>query len=271
MGYRICLARPAGHKLESPDVGTYLVQWMNDLKNRPGAEDLDLFTVSNARIRMMRNMCVAHARQKQAHFLLFIDPDMGVDKYVQRGANGQVLDPNYALPFFPAAWDLALQHQKTNHPPAIYAAPYCATPPHEPVHVFVRNETGKLVRLERDRASTLRGWHQVGACGTGLMLIDMRVFDVIHRPNAPYFEDQYTDTTETKLRYSQDVDFCLRCGAAGIPVYVNFSCWCTHWQLAEVHRPGYKPAQEPDPVLEVGPDPQIPHLRIQGAGCRSWQ
>lgn len=268
MGYRICVARPSGYKTESPDVGTYLVQWLNDLKNRPGAEDLDLFTVSNARIRMMRNMCVQHAQEKGADFLLFIDPDMGIDKYVQRDAQGRPVGD--AIPFFPAAWDLVLRHRQQRQRPGIYAAPYCATPPHEPVHVFVKNTQDNLVRLERERAAMLRGWHQVAACGTGLMLIDMGVFPLLHRQDAPYFKDQYTDNTETKLRYSQDVDFCLRCGAAGIPIYVNFSCWCTHWQLAEVHRPGWKPGPDVEQPMEVGQDPDIPVVRIQGQGCRSW-
>ena len=144
-------------------------------------------------------------------------------------------------------------------------------PPHSPVHCFVRNRQSQLVRLERDRAATLTGWQKVAAVGTGLMLIDMRVFQTIHRSDAPYFTDTYTDPTETKLRYSQDVDFCLRCGAAGIPIYVNFSCWCTHWQLSEVHRPGYQEPPETEQPIELAPDPQIPVLRIDGGGDRTWK
>ncbi|KKM60490.1 hypothetical protein LCGC14_1541350, partial [marine sediment metagenome] len=221
MTYRICVARPAGHKLECPDMGTYLAQWINDLKNCSGASGVDFFTVSNPRIRMMRNMCVAHAFKKKADFLLFLDPDHRVDKYVQLDPQGKTRSTPDATPFFPAAWALALQHRQQNHPPAVYAGPYCGCPPHMPVQTFTKNKQGQLVRLGRDQAAGLRGWHQVTATGTGLMLIDMRVFERLRRPDVPFFKDTYVDPSEVKIKYSQDVDFCLRCGAAGMPIYLN--------------------------------------------------
>lgn len=271
MTYRICVARPAGHKLECMDMGTYLAQWINGLPKCPGASGVDFFTVSNPRIRMMRNMCVAHAIEKKANFLLFLDPDHRVDKYVQLDPQGNPRSTADATPFFPAAWSLALQHMRQGHPPAVYAGPYCGCPPDMPVQTFTRNKRNELVRLPRDRAATLQGWQQVAATGTGLMLIDMRVFERLRRPDVPYFKDTYTDGTETKIRFSQDVDFCLRCGAAGMPVYVNFSCWCSHYQLAEVERPGYRPPPETEQPITLSPDPQIPVLQVDGSGDPCWR
>ena len=204
---------------------------------------------------MCRNICVQHARSVEATHILFLDPDMVPDAYIQ--------DDPQAKPFWHVAWPF----MKAN-PGCVLAAPYCGRRPHEPVHCFARNKENNLVRITRDQAALLEGWYAVDAVGTGMMLIDMAVFD---RFEHPIFRDVFQDKTCTKLRQSQDVDFCLRCHAAKVPVYVNFSCWADHWQNSPVRRPGWKAETPPDEPVSLAVNPSVPVLQVVGQGDKSWQ
>lgn len=225
------------------------------MRKYPEITDIDFYQVANCRIGMMRNMCVMHAQECGADVLLFIDPDTVPDCYLRKDRR--------ARPFWHEAWTFL----KAN-PGSIVAAPYCGTPPESPVHVFSRNEQGNVKRLSRERAQGLDGWYAVDAVGTGLMLMDMAVFEKLDQP---YFRDVYTDQSGVKLRYSQDVDFCLRCRAAEIPIYANFSCWAGHWQLAPVGKPGWQEPVTPEEPIKVATNPSVPVLEVAGEGDKAWQ
>jgi hypothetical protein len=191
---------------------------------------------SGSRIAMGRNLQVKEAMQLGLSHLLFIDPDMLPDTYLEA-------DPQ-ATP----VWDTFWSFMQAN-PGSVLAAPYCGPPPKEEVHVFSPNPSGDLKRVSREQAAALHGWQQVGGAGTGFMLIDMDVFKALKNP---YFHDVYTDETESKLRNSQDVDFSKKCWEAGIPMYVNFDCWCDHQQMVHIRRPGWvDPPPRPAPELIV--------------------
>jgi len=234
--HKLHISIPTGWNLMSPHTTLWFGKLMYEIGRTAPTLQPSMYSVNNSRILMCRNMAVQDARQSGATHLLFVDPDMCPDYYVEWDEKGNPAGD--AKPFFREAWAFAQAH-----PGGVYAAPYCGVPPKEHIHVFAEDQNGVLARLPHDQAKDLRGWMQVAAVGTGLMLIDMAVFDALDQktPNGeiqPHFMDVYTDSTYTKLRWSQDVTFCKRCTDAGVPVYVNFDCWCRHQQFKWVGRPG---------------------------------
>lgn len=220
MSYRLHIGRPLGFALECPDMGTQLFTLGHQIgyANGKGREIIypSLTHRCRERIPASRNQLVADAIDAGATHLLMLDPDVALDHYVGR-------EP-WAVPWFSTFWSFAM----ANHG-SVLAAPYCgrglADPP---VQVF----DGGTTETERRRvpwndARQRRGWQRVTGVGTGLMLIDMRIFE---RLKPPYFIDHYADETCTRLDYTPDLWFCQLCCAAGIPIYVNWDCWVGHWQ-----------------------------------------
>jgi len=266
--YKICVARPHGTKLNCPEIGSWLGRWTAHLAMQRAPIGLEMLEVSNPRIAMMRNSLIETAIKKECSHVLMFDPDMAIDRY----CNPPNRDPN-AKPFWDVAWPFVLNHttllDQNQKPlgPCVAAAPYCGAPPHYPVHVFVGNQKNNLVRVDHKTAAQQRGWTQIRAVGTGLMLIDMAVFDKLDRP---FFRDTFTDHTAQSLLHSQDVNFCLRCETAGVPIYVNWDCWCGHWQMAVAEKPGWMPPKTEPDEIPVAAHPEVPKLQIWGQGDKSW-
>ena len=259
--YKLCVVRPTGHHSECPDIGTWIMDWAYGMHRYPEITAINNFQVANCRVSYMRNRAVAHAQVIGATHCLMLDPDMVIDRFVERDA--QFRPVGRYKPF----WDVAWPFMKAN-PGSILGVPYCGMYPERPLHVFTRNHEDKLVRVDHQTAMGLEGWTQVAACGTGMMLIDMRVFDRLEKP---YFDDVYKARDHCDLKFTQDVTFCLKAGGAGVPVYVNWDCPAGHWQNTVVDPPWLekrRPAEQPIPLAK---NPSVPALVMQGAGDRSWQ
>jgi len=208
---RLCLTRPAGYGTETVKLGTWLfVFGMNLAKHYPQVHPF-LHEASSHRIGQMRNMAVEYARSENCKYLLTVDPDAWPDPYVRW--NPKRGFQNRFRPFWDEAWRF-MQEQAEQVGPCVLAAPACGKPPAEDVQVFARVPGGRLPKIKREYAQTLRGWERVGAVGTHMMLIDMRVFD---RLEPPYFEDQYTAIDHVTLKRTQDVKFCKKCYEADVP------------------------------------------------------
>jgi hypothetical protein len=229
--YKLHLSFPTGFKLNCPDLTVWLTMWgMKLFTPRTQVRGLDLHNVSQSRIGLCRNESVADAKTRGATHIWFIDPDMCPDWMVQRYG---------ATPFWPGCWDFIRTMGA-----CVVAAPYAgmADTASYKVHVFRREVGNRLVRLAPEEAAELTGWHRVGGVGTGCMLIDMRVFDILDRDQAngqpvPYFKDLYTDGTMSQLKTTQDIYFCHRLLRHKIPLYVNFDCWMGHYQNCIVGGP----------------------------------
>lgn len=259
--YRLTVARLTGWQLECPDIATWLADWAFRMREYPEVQSIDFFNISNPRIAMCRNACVKHAKEVNSTHILWIDPDMVLDRYLKRDREGKIT--GRAKPFWDEAWKFIQAH-----PYSVAAAPYSGRPPHRPIHVFVKNEADQLVRVSHEEASKLTGWTQVAGVGTGAMLMDIRLFD---RLEQPYFKDTFTDRSETKLHHSQDVHFCSKCEPAKIPIYVNWDCACGHWQNSVVEMPGWEASDGPEPPMPpCAADPSVPLLRMHGRGDTSW-
>ena len=275
---RVCIGRPCGWKLERVDLSAYLTALGYTIAARAPkyGVSFDTFIVQNSRILLNRNKIVEFAHQPQKNddpekdgrkrntHIYFLDPDHRVDAYYNSSDPESTPD---AVPFFESAMEFLKEH-----PGNICAAPYAGSPPMCPIQVFSKNADGELVRLAHEQAKQLRGWHAVEACGTGVMMVDMAVFEKLKQP---YFHDVYHDDRDLCLRYSQDVYFCLKAREAGIGVYVNFDCWAGHWQDCMVGKPWeplvtVEPGCPGEPEAQPQPEQQPTRLVIDGQGDPSW-
>lgn len=199
-------------------------------------------------ITMTRNKMFADAKRMGADFLVIVDSDMAPDIEL-RGANA---DP-FAKPFFESSLEFMLAHQG----PCVVAAPYCGPPPHENIYVFQwgNQESGvpherqqhSLDQFSREHAAMMSGITRVGALPTGLMMIDMRVFDNLPHPWT-YYEYKSdglecpackckTAGPQAEKASTEDVTFTRDLTMLGIPIYCNWDAWAGHCKNKIVGKP----------------------------------
>lgn len=85
-------------------------------------------------------------------------------------------------------------------------------------------ELDKVSRCEAARAA---GYERVATVGSGLMMIDMRIFK---RLRPPYFYYEYENEFQAKITGTADSVLCRNAGMQGVPVYVDWDCWAGHWK-----------------------------------------
>lgn len=193
-------------------------------------------------ITRLRNKACQTAQSAGFDFLLMIDNDNVPDFEVGK-------DPR-AVPFFPAALEFAMAHQG----PCVVGAPYSGTPPKEncivmkwePVADQSACMTGTMAKFSRKEAAEAKGFEEVAALPTGMLLIDVRALDVIDRP---WFQYEYTTDGETELAATEDVYFTRNLSWAGVPQYVFWDAWAGHVKETVVRRPHIPNVREmPRPV-----------------------
>jgi len=213
--------------VDHPDTTDWLLQTFLKARADPRISHVLHSRLDDTPITMSRNSMVQRARQVKADYLVMIDSDMSPD-----------LPYPGSKPFWDTSLDFLLQH----HGPAIIAAPYCGPPPLENLYVFQwanwqtdhPNKDRRLEQYTREQAATLGGIQRAGAVPTGLILIDMRVFE---RMEPPYFYYEYTDQTHSKKASTEDVTFSRDAGLCGIPLYCNWDAWAGHWKKKRVGKP----------------------------------
>jgi hypothetical protein len=211
-------AVPCAWMLEHPDVRLWSIGAVNWLSREGLLKDLHLHTNNNNRIYAARNSAVEEAKARKCDFLLFCDPDMRPDACLDvHGPNNPDLR-SWARPFLQSSMEL--MH---NEYCGVIGAPAVTGPPDCKVNVFVQRHDQSFSRITREEYAQVEPcFMQVAAIGTGLMLIDMEVFNVL---KPPYFADQLNPTPgdpHTDVLKSQDSVFCLKCNEAKIPVFANF-------------------------------------------------
>jgi glycosyltransferase involved in cell wall biosynthesis len=75
------------------------------------------------------------------------------------------------------------------------------------------------------------GIYMADAVGTGCMLIDVKLFSDHPELDHPYFRYRYAPmgSTDPKIhRWSEDLDFGVRCSEAGVHVFVHTGVICKH-------------------------------------------
>ena len=146
---------------------------------------MEMFSCTGSILPDVRHRCVAEAVKWNATHMLFLDDDMHFPRDTLHRLlkhNLPVVGANYVRRVFPPI-------------PTAYS----------------KDKTGKVyTRME----ST--GLEEVSHLGTGIMLIDMRVFDLI---DLPFFELR-ADGDHVRPK-GEDVYFCHKCADAGLKLYID--------------------------------------------------
>lgn len=163
-------------------------------KYEAGEHDIQLISVSGSMLAQIRTELVVRAMKYDATHMLFLDDDMEfppdlLNKLIRH--NVPVVGCNYSrrvLPPMPTAWGLD----------------------DEPV-------------FTDDKAS---GLQEVLHLGTGAMLIDMRVFDLLREKlgedAAPLFDFTWKKKEDGKpYLEGEDVFFCHKLRSVGVPIFVD--------------------------------------------------
>ena len=82
-----------------------------------------------------------------------------------------------------------------------------------------------------DAARERHGILREASIPTGLVLIDMRCFDILEQP---YFDYVYADDSKSKRTASEDTYFSRQMQLTGLACYVNWNAWVAHRKPCDV-------------------------------------
>jgi len=170
---------------EVPDIRRWMCKIIVNIKGDVRIEDPIIEqSIADTPVTMVRNQLVVQARRLGADVLVMCDSDMNPLKHAD--------DPTWKE-FFSSSFDFLYNHYDKG--PVVIGAPYCGPPgPNgENVYVFSWNAFGdkdtmpafKLEQISRVQASKMRGIQEAAALPTGLIMYDMRAFELIEPSPMP--------------------------------------------------------------------------------------
>lgn len=240
-----------GISSEVPDIREWMIPLVNEASRDERIGTIRVWNLSDTPITMTRNRAVLMARQHNIDFLLMVDSDMKPDVM-----NGQ--DPA-AKPFFQSSLNFLINHYHKG--PAVVGAPYCGPPPVECVYVFRwqdmqsahPNPDFQLEMYDRSTAVRMSGIQECAALPTGLILYDMRAFDLTE-PTAdgdkPWFYYEWKDKFAAEKASTEDVTMTRDLSLVGAsklgynPVFCNWDAWAGHWKPKCVSKPQFIDASQ---------------------------
>jgi hypothetical protein len=226
MQLKVLIARFPFGSIDHKDTTQWLTATILKAKADPRISEIATKPYDDYPIPMVRNLCVKEAKASGFDAVVMIDNDMAPD------------DEPDGKPFWDTTLDFVFEHRE----PCIIGAPYCGPPPLSNMYVFrwanwsnpgMVDKDFRLEQYGREEAAMLTGMHPVGALPTGLVWIDMRVFDIL---TPPYFYYEH-DAEQTKKHSTEDVTFTRDAVLQGIPIYCNFDAWAGHWKRFKVQKP----------------------------------
>lgn len=258
-----------GISSEVPDIREWWVETLLEMKADPRVGEVHSLTIADTPITMVRNQFVELARKSGAHLLMMVDSDQNPNLWKK--------NPKELKPFWKTAFDEIYAHYQAG--PLVIGAPYCGPPgAGENVYVFFWDEMGnrsherplKLEQYQRQMAVRMTGIQEAGALPTGLILYDMRAFELIE-PSARtreavlddlivgkitkvqalaelepgWFKYEWTDGRAIQKGSTEDVQNTRDISLAGQvklgynPVRVAWDCWIGHWKPWCVGKPDY--------------------------------
>ena len=223
-----------GYASMLPEIGFWWADTLLKCSNDQRISRMTRESLCDTPITMTRNKAVDNARKLGADFLLMVDSDNAPD-----------IEPD-GKPFWDTSFNKMYEHYEKG--PLVVFAPYCGPPPHENPYVFEwRNYENdapggnmKLDGMSRERAAQFIGLVDVAAGPTGLILYDMRAFDLI---DPPYFAYEWSDDTHSDKCSTEDVYNLRNISLNGIsrlgynPVLCNFDAWAGHAKQKMVRKP----------------------------------
>lgn len=211
---RVAIARLTYGQSEHPAVGSWLAKSCHAFLTSKYCGGLAEQPLDLAPVFVARNAAVEWARRTEADYLVMVDADSIPD-----------VVPN-SPPFFETALKYAIERSE----PCLISAPVPMVNDCVNVHEAVGND---LLLMPLEVAKGRMGFQRADACGMGLILFDMRVFQKVA---APYFAFNF-DADLTTVVAGEDVGFTARCIEAGVPVYVAFDSWCGHRKAVTLGSP----------------------------------
>lgn len=240
-----------GISSEHPDIREWQVPLVSEISRDTRIGNIRIWNVSDTPITMSRNRAVAMAQEYGVDVLVMIDSDMRPDMYVGHEAD--------AKPFFQSSFDFLVNHYAKG--PVCIGAPYCGPPPHECVYVFKwenmrsthANPDFQLKMYERNEAAKMSGIHECAALPTGLIMYDMRCFDLTApktEADKPHFYYEWKDKDAAEKASTEDVTQTRDLSLVGTqklgynPVHCNWSAWAGHWKPVCVGKPQFVEAKD---------------------------
>ena len=246
---------------EVPDIRKWFAKTMLKATADPRIGNIHELTLSDTPITMVRNQFVMEARKRNCDILVMVDSDQ--DPYRHQGQEGTE-----------DWWDSTLDfvHDHYSRGPCVVGAPYCGPPNHtENMYVFYwetthsAEENGeysyKICQYPRQWAARMRGIQECAALPTGMIMYDMRLFDLIEPCNLSkrdvleklhkneisvaeamkmltpgFFYYEWTDQYASGKMSTEDVTNTRDISLAGMiklgynPVYCNWNSPVGHWK-----------------------------------------
>ena len=230
-----------GISSEVPNIREWAVPLVANLSKDPRVDQIRMWNLADTPITMTRNRAVLQAREHGVDVLVMIDSDMHPDMYAPDGK-----------PFFESSFDFLVDHYHKG--PCVIGAPYCGPPPNECVYVFkwenMRSNASyadfQLKMYERHEAAQMGGIQECAALPTGLIMYDMRAFELTEPKTAedkPWFYYEWKDRYCADKASTEDVTQTRDLSLAGVqawgynPVYCNWDAWAGHWKPLCVGKP----------------------------------
>jgi hypothetical protein len=180
-----------------PCVMQWLLKTVPAIKADPRIASVVMKDFVDTPITMTRNASVLWAREKKADLLLMIDSDMMPD------CN---LGEPFTKPFWQSSFDFLYDHWDKG--PCVIGAPYGGPPPHENMYVFTwenfenndPDDRFNIRQYSRQEASIKTGIEATAALPTGLILWDMRCFELTEPKNRKQeFEQRIAEQWRNRL------------------------------------------------------------------------
>lgn len=168
-----------GISSEVPEIRKWFARTLMKCKDDPRIGEVHEITLSDTPITMVRNRFVKHCRDVKCDVLIMVDSDMHPDLH---------LNEEGVKPFFESSFDFLYDHWSKG--PCCIAAPYCGPPGaigSENMYVFEWHAWGdhgdesmfSLEQVSRPMAARMRGIHPAAALPTGMIMYDIRCFELI--------------------------------------------------------------------------------------------
>lgn len=232
-----------GISSEVPDIREWMIPTVLEAHKDDRIAGIRVWNLSDTPITMTRNRAVLMARQYGIDVLVMVDSDMKPD------INAGLPD---AKPFFKSSFDFLVNHYHKG--PCVIGAPYCGPPPVENVYVFRwqnlvsenPNPDFQLEMYDRHTAVKMAGIQDCAALPTGLIMYDMRAFDITEpksEADKPWFYYEWKDRFAADKASTEDVTQTRDLSLTGTqklgynPVYCNWDAWAGHWKPKCVGKP----------------------------------
>lgn len=237
-----------GISSEVPDIREWMTPLVTEISRDERIQDIRIWNLADTPITMTRNRAVLMAREYGVDVLVMIDSDMKPDMSVAEGK-----------PFFQSSFDFLVNHYAKG--PVVIGAPYCGPPPVENVYVFrwqnqqseSANPDFQLEMYDRHTAAKMSGIQECAALPTGLIMYDMRAFELTEPRSAedrPWFYYEWSDKYAAHKASTEDVTMTRDLSLVGTqrlgynPVFCNWDAWAGHWKPKCVGKPIFIAAKD---------------------------